>query len=618
MKTDISESLNRELRYVRVSPALHARILRDVRSERRRRRRRRSSALPAIAAILVLTLAVIGGLRIMQKPVPDRNVSSGSYTAVWADDIFRVYHSRHNCVNHPMEVISLAEARARGYSACERCIHIAAKATEKPTEVLTTPTPAQDIEEMSVPAIALQEPITDTEDLVYIDASDFRFHTDESHLSQDAVQVTRGEALLDGYYPCSTCGEDSEVYWMTDGGVWFHSAKNCQSMVGAYSVSALNAFKSGKQACPHCIGQEVVWITNGGDFYCASQFCQNTASPKQVTQSDAEAAGKTRCAYCFVSPMDSAWLSQLQDNVYVNSETYVADGRLIMYFHGTSYASFLLGTPVPEQNLPDEETIFSDLQSYLGENYPLSNDELQVMAKDIAAGGQIGLRTLQYDLGEIHVYDEAGEIAVENVCAYASPESAPGMLIVADIDSDCTPIRATLDFTLSGVSLYLDESGAWNYLKVNYAPNLAVTGSEDDLTASSYSVYIGGESENAVTCKIESEVSEIAHIGFSTLYNLAIDAYGDNTTGEYSLLILRGDTDFSSSLFTSETSYSDASDFYAEYFEPVNENAESTTVILLGSAIIQEEVFHLALNVQSEQITQAHTSTQENIAIQSP
>lgn len=159
MKNRISESLNQELRGVRVSPELRRRILADARNERHSRRRRRFSALSAIAATLVIALAVVGGLKVLRRPAPDRKSSPGDYTAVWLDEVDRLYHSKRGCVDRQMTVAAVSEARARGYSACRKCIpviktpepEVTPAATEAPSEIESEALLSTD-----VPVIALE------------------------------------------------------------------------------------------------------------------------------------------------------------------------------------------------------------------------------------------------------------------------------------------------------------------------------------------------------------------------------------------------------------------------------------------------------------------------------
>ena len=94
MKSKISESLNQELRSVRVRPELRMSILASARNARYRRRRRRFRAFSAVAAVLAIALAIVGGIKFMRKPVPDRKVSGGDYTSVWIDETERTYHAK--------------------------------------------------------------------------------------------------------------------------------------------------------------------------------------------------------------------------------------------------------------------------------------------------------------------------------------------------------------------------------------------------------------------------------------------------------------------------------------------------------------------------------------------
>ena len=146
-KNRITDSLNQELRGVRVSPELRRRILANARSERFRRRRRNASALSAIAAVLVVALMVVGGLKVLRKPAPDRKYVQGDTAAVWIDEVDRTYHSKRGCSEHNMRIVPASEARARGFTACRKCIPIlktpepTPDATEAPEEITPEPTP---------------------------------------------------------------------------------------------------------------------------------------------------------------------------------------------------------------------------------------------------------------------------------------------------------------------------------------------------------------------------------------------------------------------------------------------------------------------------------------------
>ncbi len=146
-KNRITDSLNQELRGVRVSPELRRRILANARSERFRRRRRNASALSAIAAVLVVALMVVGGLKVLRKPAPDRKYVQGDTAAVWIDEVDRTYHSKRGCSEHNMRIVPASEARARSFTACRKCIPIlktpepTPDATEAPAEITPEPTP---------------------------------------------------------------------------------------------------------------------------------------------------------------------------------------------------------------------------------------------------------------------------------------------------------------------------------------------------------------------------------------------------------------------------------------------------------------------------------------------
>ena len=269
-KNRITDSLNQELRGVRVSPELRRRILANARSERFRRRRRNASALSAIAAVLVVALMVVGGLKVLRKPAPDRKYAQGDTAAVWIDEVDRTYHSKRGCSEHNMRIVPASEARARGFTACRKCIPVlktpeptpvateapaeitpepTPAATEAPAEITPEPTPAAteapveatpkptsipnaaslelaptvsvtiepestpapDNEEMDAETVASSTVTaasanTSADDTVYTSVIDTKYHLDPSHVSGNRVAMLRSEVLLKGYLPCTECG----------------------------------------------------------------------------------------------------------------------------------------------------------------------------------------------------------------------------------------------------------------------------------------------------------------------------------------------------------------------------------------------------------------------------
>ena len=263
-KNRITDSLNQELRGVRVSPELRRRILANARGERFRRRRRNASALSAIAAVLLVALMVVGGLKVLRKPAPDRKYAQGDTAAVWIDEVDHTYHSKRGCSEHNMRIVPASEARARGFTACRKCIPIlktpepTPDATEAPAEITPEPTPvateapveitpeatpdaslefaptvsvtiepestpapdnaAMDAETASSSTVTTVSVTTSADDTVYTSVTDTKYHLDPSHVTGNRVAMLRSEALLKGYLPCTECGANDEGYWMTDNG----------------------------------------------------------------------------------------------------------------------------------------------------------------------------------------------------------------------------------------------------------------------------------------------------------------------------------------------------------------------------------------------------------------
>lgn len=665
MKNRISESLNQELRGVRVSPELRRRILAEARSERHSRRRRRFSALSAVAAMLVIALAVVGGLKALRRPAPDRKFSSGDYTAVWLDEVDRLYHSNRRCVDRQMTVAAVSEARARGYSACRKCIPVirtpepeatlagteapseiesesllstdapiaalepettqapiptaeptAAPETPVPTEAPTpvptaapeTPVPTEapapvptaaptdaasvvlptvsvTIEPDSTPvpnngSAAFESVYADSDDLVYVsgDESVKVFHLDPADVPGNAITMTRAEALMDGYLPCESCGANDVLYWMTAGGTNFHTAQNCRNMANAYQVTALDAIAAGKSACKVCIDQEAVWMTDGGLWYHAAEHCQNMMGAKQVARSVAENDGKSRCPFCFVSPKDSSWLEQISPSIHTDFQAFAADGQLMLSITADTYVSPLYGDPIA---LSDLDQRLLELSSIAGETLP--EYVLSDAAQEIAAGNQIGLRALRYEVSSICVYDDSGEISHGSVSKYRADFADSSLLYTVDLDESRTPTRVSVDLSVYGVSYYLDDSDEWQTIETPYAYNI----STDD-TGSSF--YLSPTvNSNAAPGTLELDVTPLARLSYALSDGCTLDAYSTDGGSEFGLAILTDTTDDRSLL----SNYDTFSTVYTEYtgadalvFESIDDN-ENQRVLLMDPTVSQ-------------------------------
>ena len=632
-KNRITDSLNQELRGVRVSPELHRRILANVRSERFRRRRRNASALSAIAAVLVVALMVVGGLKILRKPAPDRKSSPGDYTAVWLDEIDRLYHSKRGCVDRPMTVAAISEARARGYSACRKCIpviqtpepEVVPAATEAPPEieaesplatdapiamlepeatqtpaptaeptpaptdaasaVSPTPTVSVTIEPESTPvpingSADFESAYADSDDPVYVsgDESSKVFHLDSADVPGNAIAMTRAEALLSDYLPCKSCGANDAIYWMTDGGTSFHTAQNCQNMANAHQVSALDAISAGKTACAICIGEEAVWMTDGGVWYHAAEHCQNMTGAKQVARPVAEDANKIRCPFCFVSPEDSSWLEQINSSVYADLQAFTADGQLMLSLTADNYVSGLYGDPIGLSD-PDQRT--QELAS-LAEG-SLSESLLSVAAQEIAAGNQIGLRALRFEVSAVEAYDDSGEIPHGAFSKYRASFDDSSTLYIADLEDSRTPTSVSVSLAVYGVSYYLDDSDQWHTLETPYAFNISMI---DDGGAFYLSPFCDS---NATSETLDREATALAKLTYTLADGCTLDMYSANGGGEFALAILTDATDDRALL----NNYDAFSAVYAEYadselrFETID-GSENQVVLLMNPTFSQQ------------------------------
>lgn len=655
MKNRISKSLNQELRGVRVSPELRRRILADARSERHSRRRRRFSALSAVAAMLVIALVVVGGLKALRRPAPDRKSSPGDYTAVWLDEVDRLYHSKRGCVDRQMTVAAVSEARARGYSACRKCIPVirtpepeaTLAATEAPSEIeseslLSTDAPIAALEPEATqapiptaePTAAPETPVpteaptavptaaptdaasavlptvsvtiepdstpipsngsaniesvyADSDDLVYVsdDENSMVFHLDPADVPGSAITMTRAEALMNGYLPCESCGANDALYWMTAGGTSFHTAQNCRNMANAYQVTALDAIAAGKSACKVCIDQEAVWMTDGGLWYHAAEHCQNMMGAKQVARSVAENDGKSRCPFCFVSPEDSSWLEQISPSIYTDFQAFAADGKLMLSITADTYVSPLYGDPTA---LSDLDQRLLELSSIAGETLP--EYVLSDAAQEIAAGNQIGLRALRYEVSRIRyevsrirVYDDNGEISHGSVSKYRADFADSSLLYTVDLDESHTPTRVSVDLSIYGVSYYLDDSDEWQTIETPYAYNISTVDT-------GRSFYLSPTvNSNAAPETLELDVTPLARLSYALSDGFTLDAYSMDGGSEFALAILTDKTDDRTLL----DNYDTFSTVYTEYtgadalvFESIDGN-ENQRVLLINPTVSQ-------------------------------
>lgn len=561
MKSKISESLNQELRSVLVRPELRMSILASARNARYRRRRRRFRAFSAVAAVLAIALAIVGGIKFMRKPVPDRKVSGGDYTSVWIDETERTYHAKSSCVNRKMSVVSLSEARARGFSACTRCIRVlkTPMPTIEPTigptiEPTITPTIGPTIEPTAAPTIEPTAAVT--------------------------PQPTSVSEEIDYETSC----------YMTDGGKWYHAALNCQNMQGAYETNVRYAIESGKTACPVCWGQEVVWMTDGGICYHRAEHCQNMMYARQVDSVTAEEAGKQRCTSCFVEPDDAAWMEMIGNGISVQIEAAEANGRVFLYLSNAFYAVPLYGDPI-ETELESEDLIASTLQE-LSENR-LNPQIVSSAAEEIAAGRQIGVRTLCYQIDKIRAFDADGAIEVGDVLIYMESDSETGILCIAETDGSRTPTRVSAEVSLYGVSYYMDADGNWHALETKYAANVRLEDENDWERASAYCLYVTEADDAAPAYDLESEVQKLDHISYSALNGCAMDAYGyEADPNAYSMVLFSaGDSQKSNQAYAEtlfEQLYQEETGNSLIHFAA---RGESKTTVLILEAPIAGDAF---------------------------
>ena len=653
-KNRITDSLNQELRGVRVSPELRRRILANARSERFRRRRRNASALSAIAAVLVVALMVVGGLKVLRKPAPDRKYAQGDTAAVWIDEVDRTYHSKRGCSEHNMRIVPASEARARGFTACRKCIPVlktpeptpaeteapveitpepTPAATETPVEITPEPTPsvteapveatpkptsipnaaslelaptvsvtiepestpAPDNEEMDAETAASSTVTaasanTSADDTVYTSVIDTKYHLDPSHVSGNRVAMLRSEALQKGYLPCTECGANDEGYWMTDNGYWFHSAQNCQNMSGAYATSALYAIENGKEPCKLCIGQEAVWMTNGGVWYHAAEHCQNMSGAVQVARSVAENLGKARCPYCFVEPDDPSWMDQLDGGVTAQLEAFESDGRLMLYLQADSRAMPLYGDDNPSSTPAPDRPDRTEAALALSS---LSGNLLSpILYDDVAESIASGE---QIGLRAIR-YE------VRQIHAYDESGEIPILSLrsyVPDFTDTGVLYVAETDASRAPtrVSIELAAIGCSYYLNEYNEWEALETPYAFNMESTDvdgfYRLCMSANGETPEPGELQVAVSSLSHASYTPVEGCTLDAYGTLDADEFSIALLTdsgAEGRITLNFDEFDSALLDSVGAYAQRFESTDGDLPSSAVILIEPSISRSEL----------------------------
>ena len=482
MKNRISESLNQELRGVRVSPELRRRILAEARSERHSRRRRRFSALSAVAAMLVIALAVVGGLKALRRPAPDRKSSPGDYTAVWLDEVDRLYHSKRGCVDRQMTVAAVSEARARGYSACRKCIPVirtpepeaTLAATEAPSEIeseslLSTDAPIAALEPEATqapiptaeptaapetpvptfePTAAPETPVpTEAPTVVPTDAASAVLPTVSVTIEPDSTPVpNNGSANIESVYADS----DDLVYVSDDENSMVFHLDPADVPGSAITMTRAEALMNGYLPCESCGANDALyWMTAGGTSFHTAQNCRNMANAYQVTALDAIAAGKSACKVCI--DQEAVWMTD--GGLWYHAAEHCQNmmgakqvARSVAENDGKSRCPFCFVSPEDSSWLEQiSPSIYTDFQAFAADGKLM----LSITA-DTYVSPLYGDPTALSDLDQrlLELSSIAGETLPEYVLSDAAQEIASGNQI---------GLRA-LRYEVSSIRVY-DDSG---------------------------------------------------------------------------------------------------------------------------------------------------------------
>ncbi len=196
------------------------------------------------------------------------------------------YHVEPNCRNMTnAQVVTIAEALARGQTPCETCIGS-----------------------------------------VYMTDGGSNYHSNSSCRGmKNAYLTTIEKAIAAGKTACTTCMDGASVgnvgtntnpntntgntgttdkvyYYNPNGGTYYHTTATCTGMKNAIKGTAAAAENNGLKPCPTCLGgvstNAKYWATTNGENYHSEPNCRGMRNAVRITEATAIARGKTPCTTC--------------------------------------------------------------------------------------------------------------------------------------------------------------------------------------------------------------------------------------------------------------------------------------------------------------------------------
>jgi len=94
--------------------------------------------------------------------------------------------------------------------------------------------------------------------------------------------------------------------WLTDEGEYYHRARNCNGLHGAYSREWLEAVNLDKRACQVCMNEDPVWINDDNPYYHLFEKCGYGQNDSEIAEAEALSEGRRPCPMCLPNRIDSA------------------------------------------------------------------------------------------------------------------------------------------------------------------------------------------------------------------------------------------------------------------------------------------------------------------------